>query len=150
MVGEVLVPPQQSAAKGRVAKHLSTLALFWIVVSVFRLFGAGGILAVGNFRPFGMRSYGIGPFGAGAWGPPHFMPAVLSMMGGFLLLVAIAGFVVGWGLFQRRQWARAFALILGAVALLDPPFGLFLGLYTLWVLLPSRSDEEYRALARPA
>jgi hypothetical protein len=28
------------------------------------------------------------------------------------------------------------------------PFGTALGIYTLWTLLPAKSEEEYRRLAR--
>lgn len=32
-------------ASGRLARHLSILAVFWIVISVFRLIGSGAVLA---------------------------------------------------------------------------------------------------------
>jgi hypothetical protein len=41
-------------------------------------------------------------------------------------------------------------LVMGFLALLRIPLGTALGIYTLWVLLPSQSDEEYRALALAA
>jgi hypothetical protein len=34
--------------------------------------------------------------------------------------------------------------------LIDMPFGTALGTYTLWVLLPRKSEEEYRQIARAA
>jgi hypothetical protein len=39
---------------------------------------------------------------------------------------------------------------MGFVALLNVPIGTALGIYTLWVLLPAQSDEEYKALAQAA
>jgi hypothetical protein len=30
------------------------------------------------------------------------------------------------------------------------PFGTILGIYTLWVLLPAASEQEYRSVARAA
>jgi hypothetical protein len=54
---------------------------------------------------------------------------------------------VGWGLLQHEEWARVFALVVAFVALLNVPIGTGIGIYTLWVLLPSKSEEEYRALA---
>jgi hypothetical protein len=33
------------------------------------------------------------------------------------------------------------------VALLNVPLGTALGIYTLWVLLPAQSDEEYKTLS---
>jgi len=36
------------------------------------------------------------------------------------------------------------------IALLNVPIGTTLGIYTLWVLLPMQSDDEYKALAQAA
>jgi hypothetical protein len=40
------------------------------------------------------------------------------------------------------------AIVLGCIALVHIPFGTALGIYTLWVLLPAESEEEYRRTAR--
>jgi len=124
---------------GRVAKHLSALAVLWIAVSAYRLIGAGGLFTVGRFM---RRNIG--------WGhdPAHFLPAIFPAIGMVLFFTAIVGFACGWGLLQRKSWARVLALVLAALALLDPPFGTALGIYTLWVLLPSGSEQEYQAVAR--
>jgi hypothetical protein len=84
--------------------------------------------------------------------PPvdNFLPALMSLIAGFLLLSAVAGFAAGWGLLQRLPWARVLALIIAGVSLLDIPFGTALGVYTLFVLLPSEADEEYTRMARTA
>jgi hypothetical protein len=42
------------------------------------------------------------------------------------------------------------ALVVGFIALLNVPIGTVLGIYTLWVLLPTQSDDEYKALTRAA
>ena len=39
------------------------------------------------------------------------------------------------------------ALVLGFISLFNVPFGTAVGVYTLWVLLPAQSQEEYDALA---
>jgi hypothetical protein len=39
---------------------------------------------------------------------------------------------------------------MGFIALLSVPIGTALGIYTLWVLLPSQSDNEYQEFARAA
>jgi hypothetical protein len=87
-------------------------------------------------------------------GPP---PAVMvwlrplvSFAGWLILAKAAAGLLAGWGLLQKEEWARTAALVVGFVALLNVPVGTGLGIYTLWVLLPARSDEEYRGLALAA
>ena len=61
----------------------------------------------------------------------------------FVLAKAAAGFVAGWGLLNREPWGRVLALVLGFLALIHVPFGTALGVYTLWVLLPAHSEEEY-------
>jgi hypothetical protein len=48
---------------------------------------------------------------------------------------------------QREPWARVLALVLGFIALFNIPFGTAIGVYTLWVLLPAQSQQEYEALA---
>jgi hypothetical protein len=67
-----------------------------------------------------------------------------------VLAIAAMGFFTGWGLLQREAWARTVALVVGFVALLRIPLGTALGIYTLWVLLPSQSNEEYAAMAQAA
>ena len=122
------------------ARHLSALAILWIVISAFRLFGAGGVMFAGRM----VRHAVMGdPFAS------RFIPALFPSIATFLLLGAIVGFVCGWGLLQKQAWARTLGLVLAALSLLDPPFGTALGIYTLWVLLPGDSEQEYRSLARP-
>jgi hypothetical protein len=75
---------------------------------------------------------------------------LISFVGWLILAKAGAGFIAGWGLLQRENWARIFALVMGFIALLNVPLGTALGVYTLWVLLPSQSDDEYQALAQAA
>lgn len=53
----------------------------------------------------------------------------------FLSLLALPGLAAGWGLLKRRWWSRILALIIGAVNLLNVPFGTALGVYTIWVLM---------------
>jgi hypothetical protein len=66
------------------------------------------------------------------------------------IAMAVTGFLVGFGLLERRPWARSLAIVLAVIALLHPLLGTALGIYTLWVLLPAESEEEYRRTARPA
>jgi glucose uptake protein GlcU len=87
-------------------------------------------------------------------GPPPevsgWLRPLLTFFGWLILAKAAAGFIAGWGLLQRQEWARIVALVVGFVALLSVPIGTALGIYTLWVLLPSQSDDEYKALTQAA
>ena len=127
--------------EGRVTRHLRLLAVLWIAISVFRLLGAGVLFLVGNVL-FPSIFRGGAPIAV-----QRFLPLLLSSIGTFLLIKACFGFLTAWGLLEKQTWARLLALILGFLALLDIPFGTALGIYTLWVLLPMQSDEEYRRLA---
>jgi len=75
---------------------------------------------------------------------------LLTFIGGLILVKGAAGLIAGWGLIQRDPWARVVALVVGFVSLFNVPLGTALGIYTLWVLLPSQSDDEYQALAKAA
>jgi len=87
-------------------------------------------------------------------GPPPevsvWLRPLLTCVGWLILALAATGFFAGWGLLQREEWARTVALVVGFVALLRIPLGTALGIYTLWVLLPTQSDDDYKALAQAA
>ena len=53
----------------------------------------------------------------------------------FLLVLSAPGILGGYGLLKKYSWARVLVLILGALNLLNVPFGTILGVYTFWVLL---------------
>ncbi len=134
----VYVPQQRS----RVARHLQVLAVLWMIVAAFWLIPAIAMLVLGSvahaFIPFGNA---VGRF----LGPP-----LLHLLGFGFLFVAAAAFMAGWGLTQRRPWARTLTIVLGVFALFHPPFATALGIYTLWVLLPAEAAQEYTQLARAA
>jgi hypothetical protein len=75
------------------------------------------------------------------------IPPFLSLMGLISLILAAAGFAAGWGLMERRPWARTLAIIVAVIALLNPILGTVLGIYTLWVLLPVDAEAEWRRTA---
>jgi hypothetical protein len=132
-----MMPPQN-----RLAGHLRLLGIFWLAISALRLLCAVGLFAVAGIGVLQVPSQVAGTMGM--LGP------ILSVIGVFVLICALAGLLAGWGLLERRSWARTLALVMGCLALLDVPFGTALGIYTLWVLLPSKSEEDYRQIAREA
>jgi zinc ribbon protein len=143
-IGMAVVP----AAEGRVNRNLRVLGVLWLVYSVIRALGVVWFLLVGRVMlPFILSHIPLGP--------PEF-PLERLISGAFFFGTALAGFlallglITAWGLLQHESWGRTLALVVGVVALLSIPFGTALGVYTLWVLLPAGSDEEYRRLARAA
>jgi hypothetical protein len=75
--------------------------------------------------------------------PTEFMTSIMTVIGILILAKAALGFLAGWGLVQRESWARVIALVLAFISLFNIPFGTAIGVYTLWVLLPGPSQEEY-------
>jgi hypothetical protein len=129
-----------SPNRSRVACHVRTLGILWIVVSAMRLLPALGLLA---FSHMGRMDF---PFM-----PSQFRWLMMPMMGAFgvfLSATALVGLAAGWGLLDRRPWARVFAIVVGCLSLLSFPFGTALGIYTLWVLAGAGADMEYERLAR--
>jgi len=128
------------AAINRVARNLNTLAILWIAYSILRLVPGVALMAFSHLRlpflfmPFPGMHTRLGPF--------------LGFIGFGVSALAIAGVIAGWGLIERRQWARVLAIVLAILALIHIPLGTALGIYTLWVLGPQESCREYESLAR--
>jgi hypothetical protein len=132
--------PPMLPAQSRLARHLRTLGVLWIVVGALWLVPSAALMILGRNARFMMYS---GPF----WGP-LFGGSFMFGLGSIFLIVAAAGICVGWGLMQYQPWARMVAIVLGVFALVRPPLGTLLGLYTLWVLLARGADIEFERMAR--
>lgn len=130
-----VVPPARTM--GRVENHVRMLGMFWLAYSAFRL--AGGWLFSHFFAHWG-------PF----WDPhiPFFVPGLVRGVGTVLMASGVLGILAGWGLIERQPWARMLAIVLGFFALVHFGIGTVLGIYTLWVLLPAASAQEYERTAR--
>jgi hypothetical protein len=137
--GEPLGTTPLRRVETRMERHLKLLGILWLAISALRLIPGLAIVSFAGyamrFVPFQFRGF-VGP--------------LASTIGVILLASAVAGFAAGWGLLERRPWARVLAIVVGIISLLHPPFGTALGIYTLWVLLPGESEQEYQRLARAA
>ena len=132
-------PVVVATPRNRVVRHIRTLSILWLVYAALHLIP--GLFLTSFFRYRG-------------WGffdeAPPFVPVLLRGIGIGLMTLAVAGAIAGWGLLERRPWARVLAIVLGVLALFNFPQGTALGIYTLWVLAPATSDAEYRAISGPA
>lgn len=131
---------------GRVQEHVRLLGLFWLAVSTFDAVGGVFLYVFANTVMPHTAQFGAPD------APTAFLRPLLSVLAILLLAKAALGLLAGWGLLRREKWARVLALVLAFVSLFtNIPFGTALGVYTLWVLLPSESEREYAVLTeRPA
>jgi len=132
--------------RSRVRNHVRLLGILWMAYSALYVVLGVAVLVVAQTIFGGMFHFNGGP-------PPEvtvWLRPLLTCVGWLILAIAATGFFTGWGLLRREGWARTVALIVGFVALLRIPLGTALGIYTLWVLLPTQSDDEYKALAQAA
>jgi phage shock protein PspC (stress-responsive transcriptional regulator) len=128
--------------RGRVQEHVRLVGLLWLAFSAFNAIGGVILYVIANTLLVHLRRGGI------EGGPPAFLTPLLSTVAILLLAKAACGFVAGWGLTQREPWARVVVLVLAFVSLFtNIPFGTALGIYTMWVLLPAESEQEYEAMA---
>ena len=135
---------QVRVSDGRVARHVQLVSILWLAAGFLNLLCAGALFVLGNsLFPAIVRTqpnFMVGPFLQGLFN-------VLAILIGLKAILCFAG---GWGLLQRESWARPLVLVLGIISLLNIPFGTALGIYTLWVFIPSQSEQEYQRLSRAA
>ena len=61
----------------------------------------------------------------------------------FLLALSLPGIIGGWGLLQRKSWARILIIVLSILNLLNFPLGTAVGVYSLWVLFNQETAEIF-------
>lgn len=131
----------------RVHRNIQALSILWIAYAVWTLFG--WLIAMSIFG--GMFSGYFGHWNHGPWGEfpfahmPWFVPLITVIVIGRTILAVVTGIA----LINRAPWARILAIVAAFLTLLKPITGTALAIYTLWVLLPGPSGEEYRQLERP-
>jgi hypothetical protein len=127
----------------RVAHHVQLLGVLWIVYSFFDLIGGITVMVF----PTMILSILSRVEGVPSQIPGFLLPLFIAI-GMFLTLKAVLEIGAGVGLLQRQPWARILALGLGIIALINIPFGLALGVYTLWTLFNPESQKEYESMAK--
>lgn len=117
------------------------LYLVWNGLTLMALAGAGAALALLSAGAVELSGADIPAEGlAATTGTALGLPLLLGCAG---LVLALPGFLAGWGLLHFRQWARILALILAALYLLEFPIGTALGIYSFMVLLTSDTERLF-------
>jgi hypothetical protein len=134
---QLLSPMAMMQARRRVHDHIHLLAIFWFAISAFNAI-MGVILYI-------LANTLLAPGGPAH--APDFLRPLLSVVAIIILGGSALGFSAGWGLMHREPWARTLTLVLAFFVLfINIPIGTAVGVYTMWVLLPAESEQEYGAL----
>jgi hypothetical protein len=131
----------QAPAQNRVEGHVRLVAVFWMVIGGLFMIPVIVLFVIGTVAGVAVSQAPDAPTGSWIIGSGLFY-----LIAAMILIVASLQITTGWGLYRLRPWARTLALIMGVVSLISFPFGTALGIYTLWVLIPQTSEQEYRAL----
>jgi hypothetical protein len=140
--GKEMAPMGLPAPASRLQRHLHLLGVLWVVYAVLGFIGFAAISMVSHFVLPGLQMHHPPDFP----GFPLFMHSLFRMISIFILIKAVGSVLVGFGLLNRQPWARTLAVIWSILAMLNIPFGMALGIYTLWVLMSPSADEEYRRI----
>jgi len=142
----IATPPLPPWIWTRVHRHVQTVGILWIVYSGYTMLT--WMMAIpflsGMFRNWGM------PYFHGWDGfvfPFERMPWLIPMITAVLAVRAVLCLVTGIALLRRVAWARPLAIVTAFLTLIKPLTGTALSIYTLWVLLPGASGQEYDQIA---
>ncbi|HPG37999.1 MAG TPA: hypothetical protein PLP19_06655 [bacterium] len=114
-------------------KHINLIGILYIAFSVMGLIAASLVFII----------IAGGGFISGDEEAMYITGIVATVLSGLITFFSIPGIIGGWGLLKKKKWARIVLLILGALNLLNIPFGTVLGGYTLWALLQDESMKWF-------
>jgi hypothetical protein len=76
--------------------------------------------------------------------PMGLMAVILVVVAGFFAAYSVAAIAAGIAFPKRRPWARPLVVVLSIVTLfLNIPFGLAIGIYSLWVCFSSKTAKLF-------
>lgn len=126
----------------RVHRHVHTLGILWIVYAGWTMLQWLMIVPFlsGVFHSWGFPA---GHHWDGFVFPFAHMPWFIPIVTAILAARATLSLITGIAILNRASWARPLAIVTAFLTLIKPITGTLLAIYTLWVLLPSASGQEY-------
>lgn len=130
----------------RVHRHIQALSILWLAYAAWTLLG--WLIAMSIFG--GMFHSYFGHWNRGPWaGPFNHIPWLVPFITIVLIGRVILSLVTGLALLNRASWARILAIVAAFLTIIKPITGTALAIYTLWVLLPGASGQEYNQMSAP-
>jgi hypothetical protein len=130
----------------RVRQNLQPMGITWCLWGMYRLVMG----AVAGFTVHAIARRHMWGWDGGDEFVPDFLATFWPVIAVGLVVTAGLALLTGYGLLTAKRWGRPLAIVMAIVSLIKIPLGTALGIYTLWVLGPRVSGEEYEALARSA
>ena len=128
-------------------KHLGVLGALFIGLGILGLIGVLGVLVV-----FFIASAILGNVAAQQADIPKLLVVLPGSLGVFtavlIAIVTITSFVAGYGLLNRRSWAKTTTLVAGVLSLPCLPVGTAVGIYAIWVFLQEDTDRFLHPVSR--
>jgi hypothetical protein len=116
-------------------QHVTILGWLYLV-------GHATFLLIGGF--VFLVLVGVAPI-TGEPEPMWMLGLVGTAVGVLMAALALPGLLAGYGLLTRKPWARALALVVGILSLVNFPLGTVIGAYTLWALTQPAAAEYFAA-----
>lgn len=76
------------------------------------------------------------------------LTVIAVVVASFILILAVPGIIAGYGLLRHQEWARILTMVLAVLDLFNIPVGTAVGIYSLWVLTQSESEQLF-AVPKP-
>lgn len=117
------------------------IAIYHFISGVLSLLGMCGLLSLPLI--VGLTAGASGEPGAGE---ATAITAIIGLLlGSLFLLITIANWVIGLGLWRGRDWARIGAIGLAVFRLFNIPLGTLIGALIIWYLLREETKAEFAA-----
>ena len=121
-------------------QHIKVLSVLYIIMGILGIVVAVAFLLLGAGAAATILSQEQGPDAqVGAAWAGGCITAIAVLLG----LMSIPSILTGWGLSQRKSWARILGIILAVLSLPSFPIGTAIGVYALVILF---NDESKRIL----
>ena len=113
------------------AKHINILGSLFLTCSILMIIAG---FAVNYFVPIAGEISGNSD-------AMRITSIIGESIGIFLFILALPGFICGYGLLTKKSWSRIFGIVLSCLSLLNIPFGTAIGIYGLWILFKDETID---------
>jgi uncharacterized BrkB/YihY/UPF0761 family membrane protein len=120
--------------KGTRSDGITLLAIYHFIL--------GGIFLLGMF---GVSLPAVITALVGIFEDPEVLiaTAILAVIAMVLMVFVVFFLAIGYGLWQRKQWARIASMVVAVLSLFGFPIGTFIGGFTIWYLIQPDVVAEF-------